>query len=260
MSNMTALVAADAASTSALHLQCHPLTIWNTVVKKFQENWHANDCSLQFTSTSTESLVQLSIGNPMANDGDASPHHESHQLVHLAKIQWEITSFSTSFKTLVDALVQPMQLIPLEPPMVTMLTTSAPMDGYNNDPCNNNHADDDHHHHENWQSVDLLAIQQEIHQTMTSMQLLFDSLCLQPADQPNNQMVAIAWTIDPTMMTDMTDTVHQSTKPCTLGKYLTLLCTPTCFVPICMLNQTAPRPLVTPLPTRPATTSAYGRG
>jgi len=92
------------------------------------------------------------------------------------------------------------------------------MDGYNDDPHHDDCADDDDHCPENQQPADLLVIQQEIHQIMTSMQLLFDSLCPQFANQPNNQMVTIAWMINPMMMTNMTDMVHQSTRPCTLGQ------------------------------------------
>jgi len=78
---MTALVATDAAPTSTLHLQPLPLTLQNTVVETFWENQHKDDCFIQPTNTSTESLIQLSVGYPMANDGDAGPHHESCHLV-----------------------------------------------------------------------------------------------------------------------------------------------------------------------------------
>jgi len=78
---------------------------------------------------------------------------------------------------------------------------------------------------------------------MTSMQLFFDSLHLQPDNQPNDWMATIKWMINPTMTNDMTNTVYQSTKPRTLEKYLALLCTPTCFVPLCMLTQINPQPV-----------------
>jgi len=88
---------------------------------------------------------------------------------------------------------------------------------------------------------------------MTRMQLLFDSLHSQLAHQPNDRMAATIWKIDPTTPTDTTKAAHQSTKPCTLGEYLTMLSTPTCFVPFCMINCTgSPQPPVTclsPCPT-----------
>jgi len=44
----------------------------------------------------------------------------------------------------------------------------------NDDPCHNNCVDNAAHCHETRQPMDLLAIQQEIHQTMASMQLFFN--------------------------------------------------------------------------------------
>jgi len=82
-----ALAAADTTPTSTLHSLPPPLTTWNTVVTKVWEKQHDNDCFLQSTRTSTDPLVQLSIGNPMVNDGDAASHHESCQPVDLMQIQ-----------------------------------------------------------------------------------------------------------------------------------------------------------------------------
>jgi len=117
------------------------------------------------------------------------------------------------------------QLMPMK-----MTMTSDTMDG------NDVHHSDDHQ-----QPMDLLAIQQEIQQNMTSMQLFFTSLPCKH-DQSHDQLISIAWTTDPTMMTD---TVYHPTKPHTLGMYLTMLHTSTCFVPICMLTQTDSRPPIT---------------
>jgi len=66
-------------------------------------------------------------------------------------------------------------------------------------------------------------------------------------------MIAIKQTIDTTPPTEMTDKSPQFTKPQTLGEYLALLCTPTCFVPVRMLHQIHPRHSVTcPLPNHTA--------
>jgi len=45
------------------------------------------------------------------------------------------------------------------------------------DPCHDNCVDNATCCHETQQPMDLLAIQQEIHQTMTSMQLFFSICC-----------------------------------------------------------------------------------
>jgi len=68
---MMALAATDATSTSTLHLQPLPLTLLNTVAEKFGK-------------INTQMIVLSKY--PMANDGNASPHHESCHLVDLAKI------------------------------------------------------------------------------------------------------------------------------------------------------------------------------
>ena len=83
---MTALAATDTAPTSAPHSLPPPLTTRNTVVTKFWEKQHDNDCFLQSTRTSSDPLIQLHIGNPTYDDGDAVSHHESHQPVDLAQI------------------------------------------------------------------------------------------------------------------------------------------------------------------------------
>ena len=106
------------------------------------------------------------------------------------------------------------------------------------DPHHDDHADNATRHHETRQPVDLLAIQQEIHQTMTSMQLFFDLLRSPPDNHHHDCMVAIKRMLDP--MPTTKKTVQQPTQPCTIGEYFTLLHTPTCFVPNCMLNCTDP--------------------
>jgi len=125
---------------------------------------------------------------------------------------------------------------------LTLLPTPAPTDD-DNDSCHDGSVDNDARHHVTQQPIDLLTMQREIHQTMTSMQLLFDLLQPQPTDPHSNQSVKIEQTIDMTTTTATTNAVYQPTKTHTLGKYLSLLCTPTCFVRKRMLHQSASHPI-----------------
>jgi len=98
---------------------------------------------------------------------------------------------------------------------------------------------------------------------MTSIQLFFDSLCPTPIDHHRDPTIAIKQMINTTPPTDMTNKSHQFTKPQTLGEYLALLCTPTCFVPVRMLYRIHPQHSVTcPLPNYtawPTITTGHGK-
>jgi len=78
--------AMGAAPTSTPHLQALPLTLQNTAVATFWDNQHTDACFIKPPSTSTASLVQLCIENPMVHDSDLNLHHESCQPVDLMEI------------------------------------------------------------------------------------------------------------------------------------------------------------------------------
>jgi len=94
----------------------------------------------------------------------------------------------------------------------------------------------------------IFLLSNKIQQNMTSLQLFFASLPLQhdnishKHEQFNNQLTSTTQITDPMATTNL---VYHPTKPCTLGAYLTWLCTPICFVPRCMLSWTDFRPTVT---------------
>jgi len=158
--------------------------------QKFQEKQRDNICFLQSTRTSTDPLIWLSIGNSTVNNGNATSHHKRCQLVNLAHIQQEIVDLRLSFTVMINTLTQPMPTIHPEPSMFPRTTTPATMED-NKNPHHGNCVDDATCHHETQQLVDLLTLQWEIHQTMTSIQLFFDLLCSPPAKQHHNCMVAI---------------------------------------------------------------------
>jgi len=103
-SNMMALMAEDAAFTSAPHLQPLSTTPGNTVVQVFLGKHNANASFDPATSTTTVPPIQISIANPMVvND----KHHDSHYLVDLAAIQLETLCTSVMISNMIKTLITP---------------------------------------------------------------------------------------------------------------------------------------------------------
>jgi len=75
-----------AAPTSALHSQALPPTLWNTAVATFWEDQYVDACFIKSPKTSTASLIQSCIENPMVNNGDLNLHHDSCKPVDLVEI------------------------------------------------------------------------------------------------------------------------------------------------------------------------------
>jgi len=101
----------------------------------------------------------------MVNDGDTSPHHDSHQPVHLADIQCKITCTGATLCALIATLSPPPMQTAHPQPTTPTMTMAISMDN-----------DDGPYHDDHWQPMNLLGIQQEIQQTMISMQAFFDTL------------------------------------------------------------------------------------
>jgi len=213
---MMALMAKDATFTSALHLQPLPMTPRNIVVQVFRGKHDINTSFDPATSTSTVPPVQNSIVNPTVIDGD---HHDSNCLVDLAAIQLEILCTSAMFSDMINTLTTPPMLaVALQATIMltTMTTTMTPvsMDVDDNMP-NNDHC----------QPMDLLALQQEIQQTMDSMTDFFDSL--QPIlgstictnNQSNGQSGSVALPDNPTMESHL---APSPIAPCKSQEYFTL--------------------------------------
>jgi len=174
----------------------------------------------------------------MVNDGGTSFHHDSCQQVNLEALQQEITCISTLFKDLLGTIAQSTQTASPEATTMTTTMTSASMDITNNDLHNDNH----------WQQVDLLAIQQEIQQTMTSIQSFLASLVptqdniIHNNEQSNNQLTMTAWMTKPMTTANMT---NWPTTPCNLHDYIAMLHTSACFISKCLLLWTRSRTHVT---------------
>jgi len=171
----------------------------------------------------------------MVDDGDTCLYHEHQQLVDLVVIWCKITCTSAMFKDLLGNLpqlptwtnsLQPTTIIPM------LMTTFASTDDNDDEPCNNDHQ----------QTVNLLAIQWEICDLMTSISF-FTSL-ITPGDKivynkehSYNQLTSIAQMAKPMTMTTM---AYHFIKLCSPYEYITMLCTPDCFVPLWLLTQTRP--------------------
>jgi len=108
MSNMMTLVAKDAASTGAPHLQPFPTTPGNNIIQVFWDKHNANtSLNAETSSTSTVSPLQISVANPMVIDGD---HHDSHCLVDFAAIWLETLHTSALISNLITTLTTPPML------------------------------------------------------------------------------------------------------------------------------------------------------
>jgi len=179
---MTAPVAADATSTSVPHPHSLPLTPSNVVIDNFWKESHTDTLFVNPLSPSTTQNVGLSVANPTDDDGATSSHHDNRQPVDLATLRCEISqtlaSFNDWFKT-----------IDPSPTKQASLRTTMTMTAFMDDDNVLHH--DATHCHETRQPMDLLAIQREIHQTMASMQLFFDSMRSPPANHHHDCMVAI---------------------------------------------------------------------
>jgi len=200
---MMALAAEDAHFTSAPTLPDLPLTPGNLVIQEFWSKTQADISHVQSFCPSTPHNVQGSIENPMAAVG-ARQHHDSHRTVDLTTIQREILCTSAEFSTMVSNLLQHP---PPDMPQMTMamamamamILTPVPMDE------DNKFITEEHR-----SPIDLLTLQQEIQQSIISIQEFFNSLQLSPNnidsnnDQSNGGSILIKTTTDSMMTTPMT--------------------------------------------------------
>jgi len=76
-SNMMALAAKDAPSTSTPNSQGPLLTPNNIVIQEFLGNLHPNTIFHHPPNTSTSSSIAFCIENPMVDDGEVHHHHDN---------------------------------------------------------------------------------------------------------------------------------------------------------------------------------------
>jgi len=129
---MMALAAMDATFTSVPHSQSLSLTPRNTAVEEF---WEDHNLGAHTLSPSTTCHIWLSIDNPMVDNGDTSPHHDSCWPVDLVAFCNEITWTGAIFSAFIYTLVpSPMQIASPQPTtmasqwMMTMLLMTLAVD------------------------------------------------------------------------------------------------------------------------------------
>jgi len=234
-STIMALTAENATHTSSPTLQDPPTTTNNTTGQKFLQQ-PLSDAHFCITSSpSTPCSIENRIEHPMDAKND---HHHDRWPVDLTTIQCKFSHTCALFCTFLETTFPPL------PPAQQPSTPKA--DPIDNDDANDNEANDDDSFwpHSHPQSVDLLALQQEITQQTLSIQAFFQSLA-----PPNNYTLRSNPVIESNNRPNTAPTSDEPTtaaypapsciKPSTLYEYLSRLHTEESFIPARLLHQIA---------------------